>query len=195
MKATQLPPSTARCAGIAVLSLALLLSGVSSGAAQLSPVPSPGSRVRITAPRHDLKRAVGVVQDTSSSAPTVQFSRLPTTTIPRSDITALDISIGHRRRGMEGFGLGALIGGGFGIFLGLASGDDEAGFIQFSAEEKAALAGVVLGVTGAIVGLLAGLGSRTDVWQPTSRARLHPTVFPTVTGDAFGLRVGLAFRF
>ena len=55
-------------------------------------------------------------------------------------------------------GMGALVGGGVGVILGVASGDDPKGsFLGFSAGEKAALAGAALGATGLVIGLVVGI--------------------------------------
>ncbi len=60
---------------------------------------------------------------------------------------------------MEGLGLGFLAGAGLGTILGLASGDDRAGFTSLSAETKAGAFAVVGGILGALLGLPTGYGS------------------------------------
>ncbi len=62
---------------------------------------------------------------------------------------------------LPGMGKGLLVGGGSGILIGLASGDDEPGFLSFSAEAKAALLGTLLGGAGLIVGGIAGATTST----------------------------------
>ena len=56
-------------------------------------------------------------------------------------------------------GWGALIGFVVGGLLGIVGGDDEEGFIKFTAEEKALGGGAFLGLVGAIIGLIVGLSS------------------------------------
>jgi len=65
-------------------------------------------------------------------------------------------------------GTGFLAGAGFGGLLGLASGDDESGFMSFSAGQKALMGGVVFGVAGAIIGTAVGVGQSTD-----ERIKMH----------------------
>jgi len=61
---------------------------------------------------------------------------------------------------LEGLACGALGGFTFGFFIGLASGDDTKGFISFSAETKAFISGIGLGLlsgtVGSVIGLTAG---------------------------------------
>ena len=53
----------------------------------------------------------------------------------------------------------ALIGLVVGGLIGILGGDDEEGFIRFTAEEKALGTGAILGIVGAVIGLIAGLSS------------------------------------
>ncbi len=58
---------------------------------------------------------------------------------------------------------GLLIGGAAGALLGFASGDDESDFLlNFTAEEKALIAGASLGITGLILGVTIGATSGKD---------------------------------
>jgi len=71
-------------------------------------------------------------------------------------------SIKFRRK--NSIGRGALIGGlsgvAVGAIAGFASGDDEAGWFAFSAEEKAAAGAAVLGTLGAGLGALVGTSKK-----------------------------------
>ena len=96
----------------------------------------------------------------------------------------------------KGMGLGLAIGAGGGVLMGLASGDDPSNqFIAFSAGQKAAALGVLLGGTGAVIGLIAGASSWRDVWEPTepaASAHRDVTVVPFTTERGTGLRLGLS---
>ncbi len=63
---------------------------------------------------------------------------------------------------VTGMGTGLLIGGGIGALIGFASGDDEGGFIAFSAATKALFLGIGLGVPSAIVGGISGAAQGID---------------------------------
>lgn len=62
----------------------------------------------------------------------------------------------------SGISTGALGGFVIGAIIGLASGDDTQGWIRFSAGQKALMAGIGLGVTGTLVGLILGLVSSSS---------------------------------
>jgi hypothetical protein len=84
-----------------------------------------------------------------------------------------------------GFGGGALVG----ATIGLASGDDEATFLAFSAEEKAVIAGVTIGAVGLVIGTVVGLAANPEQWRSVSLDQI--TVSPSATG---ALEVGFQYR-
>jgi hypothetical protein len=69
----------------------------------------------------------------------------------------LHVTVKGKSNLLKGMGLGTLIGVGSGALLGLASGDDPPGWFSFSAGEKAAALGILLGGAGFIVGTIAGV--------------------------------------
>ena len=78
--------------------------------------------------------------------------------VPMSSIEK--IHLGHPRNSegarARAAGRGVLIGAGVGIVVGLAAGDDEAGWYRMTAGEKAVGAGVLLGAGFGLLGLLLG---------------------------------------
>jgi hypothetical protein len=62
------------------------------------------------------------------------------------------ITVVKKGRFFKGLGLGLVIGGGSGALLGLASGDDEPGWFSLTAEQKAAVGGLGLGIISALTG-------------------------------------------
>lgn len=60
------------------------------------------------------------------------------------------------RGALQGMGLGALAGGSFGIFIGLANGDDPPGWFSMTGREKAVAGGIAFGALGGISGLIIG---------------------------------------
>ena len=179
-----------------VLALAFLAADVSSVVGQVTAPIVPGSRVRLTAPSLGLSEAVGTVQEATDEALLVQFEYpARTETVDRSEIAAMDVSTPGQRKVLKSVGVGFLVGALSGAFIGLASGDDEDSFISFSAEEKAAIGGVMLGLTGAATGLIVGLVRRHDVWSPALPANVDLTILPVVRERGAGVHVGLALRF
>ena len=171
------------------------LPSVRVGERMVAPSVEQDSRVRITAPSLGLSEAVGTVQEATDDALVVQFE-FPRRvgTVDRSDITNMEVSIQRERRVLKGLGVGLLVGAGGGVVLGLASGDDQAGFISFTAEEKAMMGAVALGLVGGVVGLIAGAAVRHDIWSPAVRPDVHVTVFPSVREHSAGLHVAFALR-
>jgi len=66
------------------------------------------------------------------------------------------ITIARKSGFFKGMGLGLVIGGGSGALLGLASGDDKAGWFSMTAGEKSAAGGLGLGILGALAGGIVG---------------------------------------
>lgn len=91
----------------------------------------------------------------------------------------------NRVRGMlQGFGIGALVGAGTGVVVGLSDGDDpEDTFIAFSATDKAILFGSFLGMLGGVGGAAVGFiaGSR-DVYNYEATGAPRISVVPTTGG-------------
>jgi len=91
--------------------------------------------------------------------------------LPTSDVTSVEIKRGGRGA-LEGMGIGFLSGATIGAFGGFASGDDPPGWFSMTAEQKAAGGGLVLGLSGAIIGLPVGalVGSK-DIFILSNPAR------------------------
>lgn len=174
---------------------AVLAADVSAVVGQVAPSIGRGSRVRITAASLELSEAVGTVQEATREALVVQFEYpRRVSTVDRSEIGKMDVSIQRQRKVLKSFGVGLLVGAGSGVLVGLASGDDQNCFICFTAEEKALVVGAMLGLTGGAVGLILGLVRRQDVWSPTLPENVDLSVLPLVREGGTGLHVGLALR-
>jgi hypothetical protein len=178
-----------------IIAGAASLANASRGVAQTAPLVEEGSRVRITSPSLGLTEAVGTVQGATDEELVVRFEyprRLAT--VDRSDITGMDISVRRERKVLKGLGVGVLVGASSGVLIGLASGDDEGSFLAFTAEEKAMIAGLGLGLVGGAVGLIVGALNRNDVWAPTLPNDVDVAVLPIVRAGAAGVQVSFALR-
>ena len=116
------------------------------------------------------------------------------TTISADSLGDVEVSLGNNRRWAQGWGIGFVAGAGVGGLLGFASGDDPPGtFIRLNAEQKALLAGSLLGVGGSVVGTLIGLAG-PERWvhatrpSTASRVSINPIV-----GSRVGLSAKIAF--
>lgn len=176
---------------------AVIAQDPSPAVAQAEPSVGVGSRVRITSPSLRLKAATGSVREATDGTLLVQLDNpRHVIRIERDAITALDVSIQSHRRVLKGLGMGALAGAGGGALLGLLSGDDPPGtFLAWTAEEKALIGGAFFGATGAVVGLIAGALTRSDVWTPAMAGPTPPvgvSLLPFTSERGTGLRVGFS---
>ena len=185
----------------ALVGILLLAAGaaLADDAVQLA----SGTRVRVTV-RTGGGRLVGTVLALNDKNLTLLGAVIPTpsrglelqvpgktdtTVLRREDITKVDVSAGRRSRG-RGALIGAALGAGAAVFIGLAAGSDDPGtFIAFSAGQKALLAAIVLVPIEAVIGAAVHPPER---WKelPKDRIRLS---FTPVSGR--GAAVSLAFLF
>jgi len=92
--------------------------------------------------------------------------------------------------------MGLLIGAGSGLVMGFASGDDDPNtWFAFSAEEKAMIAGAAFGLAGTVIGLVAVLVIKHDVWSPSaSIAPVDIELAPFAGPAGPGYQVGLSLK-
>lgn len=122
-----------------------------------------GSRIRVTTARH---ARVGTLVSLGSDSLRYTRSRdTAVTAIPVAAVVRLERSAGKRPATGRGAKIGALVGAGFGLFLGIAASADNSGWWEVGAEDIAAAAAIV-GVAGAGVGALIGAASKQDRWEP-----------------------------
>lgn len=168
----------------------LTLCLAAPGLAQSAPPLTPGAEVRVHSPSASGRY---VVDGHSPQTLTLRDSTGAIVHVPLGSVTELEVSRGRRTAGsraLRGAGFGLLAGAGSGAVIGFASGDDPAGFMSFSAEEKALMAGVLMGGAGAVLGTVVGLLSRGEQWEavPLNSVRTAPAT------DG-GMTIGYAIRF
>ena len=108
--------------------------------------------------------------------------------IPMGQVREFRVRRGSRTQALRGLGLGLVSGALVGGFIGLAHGDDESGFIQFTAGDYAAMGAAGFGLIGGVAGLVIGAASRTDRWDRASIPAVNPSVQVAPDG-----RLGVAF--
>ena len=156
--------------------------------------PRSGSRVRITSAAHGLEKQVARVVDVRSDSLFLQVTPAETLAVARAGLTRLDVSTGRRRRTGRGATVGSLIGASSGVIIGFASGDDPPNsFWQMSAGEKAAIAGVGLGVVGLLVGATVGALTVSERW--TSVPLGNASVSPGFQAGRGGARLAVSVSF
>jgi hypothetical protein len=116
-----------------------------------------------------------------------------TSRIPMDRVREFRVLRGSKNQALMGLGVGLAGGAVVGGLIGLADGDDESGFIRFSAGEKAAMGAVAFGLIGGAAGLVIGAVSRTDRWERASLPALTPSVQVAPNGR-LGVRISIPTR-
>jgi hypothetical protein len=165
-----------------------------------------GPRVRVTAPALSGKGLVGTLLAMDETTLTLQPQKgKDVLEVPRNAITRIELSHRPSRRG-KGAGIGALVGLGAAVIIGVATGDDcgslpqpAPGLWGFSDRlrrnlcmgkgETAALTAILTVPTGALIGMGAAGGER---WVRTTPDRLRVAVTPTHAG---GIGATVSVRF
>ena len=165
-----------------------------------------GRRVRITSKsekkqwftRKKLKgsvligQIVGTVVRLDSDSLVVSEGEAESLAIPLASVARIEVSMGQKRNAGTGALIGLLVGVGSGALAGYSAGDDEPGIISFTAGEKAALGGVLLGAVGLVIGTVYGPAEKTEKWKPVSLDRMAIGITPQRHG---GLALAASFRF
>jgi hypothetical protein len=161
-------------------------------AAQASSHVRPGAEVRVTSPSASGRF---VVQEMDSGILTLRDSSGAAVRVPLASVTMLSVSRGRRSAGagaLRGAGLGFAGGAVAGIILGYVAGDDppEDLWFAYSAEDKALIYGVLLGVGSGLVGTVVGLASPGEQWESVPLERVRAGM----ASDG-GLAVAYSIRF
>lgn len=189
---------TVRCAFTAFLAVPLLFSSTTLSAQDGIPL-EVGSRIRITAPDMGIEQRPATVEAVRGNTLVVLADS--TLNVPLASVARLDVYRGRKSFGVvKGAGYGALIGAGTGLVSGLiygASNEAECPVIDESPEGPCpllygAVLGLAGGMTGALVGFVAGALIKTDRWEEVTPARFSLT--PAVTYDGrVGFRASVRF--
>ena len=175
------------------LAAVLMLVPLGTAAAQVVQ-PRSGDRVRVTAMSSGLQNRAARVLDVRRDTLVLQLAPAETLAVALAGVNRLDVSTGRRRYTMRGATIGSLIGVTSGVVIGFASGDDPPdAFWQTSAGEKAAIAGVGLGVVGLVIGGVVGALTVADRWTAVPLGTA--TVNPRLEAGRGGARLGVAVSF
>lgn len=175
-----------------LLVLTTLAFAPASAVAQ-DPALAPGARVRIALEQADTRPMIGRLIAVTRDTLLVRTAAADSIAVPLSEVRRLDVSTGRYRPILKGMGLGFLIGAATGALIGAADGDDDAGFIAFSAGEKAALGAVLFGGLGTVAGGLVGAASPTDRWTQVSPRRTGVRIQVHPRPDAISVAISAAF--
>lgn len=166
--------------------LAVLLIPVS---AEAQSAPAEGERVYV---RHEGRRIEGSLVALGDSL-VIATAQGPAVVAPVPPV--IYRHAGHTSRGkrfLAGVGIGGGVGAAVGAVIGYADGDDPPGWFSLRAEEKAVMAGVVLGGVGVVVGGITGLVVSGDKWEVVP---IRPTLGIGSRAHADAVVVGFEARF
>jgi hypothetical protein len=136
-----------------------------------------GKEVEISVPGQPVQSAIAIQQVDGL------LFRTQGGDVPLESVTRV-VEIKQRRGALQGMGIGLGIGVVSGVIIGFAAGDDEPCpddgqlcLFNFTGADKAALAGILLGLLGAATGGVVGytLGARDVYDVPASQPRFRPT--------------------
>jgi hypothetical protein len=151
--------------------------------------------VRVTAPSAGLNQAVSTVEALSARDLTLLRERLHQRgwvdtlhlTVPLDSLVGVEVSVGQHSQQWAGAGIGAVVGGTAGYFVGRQQECHGIGPCDNT------LGGALLGgLVGAVVGGLIGDGIRTDEWLPVDLHRLRVGLVPQ-SGGRLGLGASVEF--
>jgi hypothetical protein len=188
------------------LMVGLMASLVGAGAARAEdqrPAAS-GPRVRVTAAGISAKRLVGTLTAIDQTNLTLRREDGHAVEVPRAAITRIELSRGASRKG-KGAGIGALVGIGAAVVLGVAAGDDcsfpparpgDLDLVErldrnlcLGRGQVALVAALLTVPLGTLLGYAAAPGER---WVATTPDRFRMSVAPVRGG---GVGASLSFGF
>jgi hypothetical protein len=110
--------------------------------------------------------------------------------VATGEVRGIRIYRGRESKWAQGFAIGFASGGVLGAATGFLSGDDDPGFLSFTAPEKAVIVGIAGAVAGSTLGAVIGLTIRGDHWRRVKRVNAAPVL----ERGAGTLHVGLRLR-
>ena len=133
------------------------------------PVIQPGDRVRLhprqPGARPTVGRWLGATDGTVRLEVVHETGSVDTSDVALSSLAMLERSTGRARRTGNGMATGAALGLIVGGVAGLVQGDDNAGFFQMSAGQKAMVGAVTGAGLGLVIGGIVGATKVSDRWE------------------------------
>jgi len=176
----------------------------------VSPQAAPsrsGDRIRITAVPNAPSNVASARRSSVAYYPAARVLRVgsdslfllvapaETLAVARAGVARLEVRTGRRSYAKRGAGIGTLVGVASGVVVGFASGDDERGWccLFLTAEEKAAVYGVGLGLSGLVIGSVIGAFTVSDRWTSVPLGAVAAT--PRLQMGRSGARLSVAVPF
>jgi hypothetical protein len=181
-------PNIRFCGVLALLSLACASAFAADGDVPLQQSLTPGLRVRILAGGASPSKVIGTIDHVSDDSVTLDVpGRTEPVSISREKIVRLDVSEGHRSRGVDA-AAGGVIGAGAGAAgCALAPGGGRGQIVSTGA--IAGACAVLGGLLGALIGAVIPPGEH---WKEISTSRYRVSFAPRLD---HGMDMAVAWRF
>jgi hypothetical protein len=140
-----------------------MASTFSSGAA--SPLPEPGTRIRLTARMPERERWTGPFVSIAHDSVTIHDGDLngSLVTVSTLQVERFEISRGDHSNGLRAASMGVAVGATLGACLGYAG--TNGGNDLYGAGFNAAAGAAVFGAIGGVIGAAIGSARRTEKWR------------------------------
>ena len=152
-----------------------------------------GSRVRLRSLESGAKWLQGNLVHMGNDSLSLVTRASDTVVVATGSVTQLEVSRGRYSNTGQGLAIGAAVGGGLGLILGVAAATEECrGFICYEVGPEDVLAvTAILAAAGSGVGALIGSASHREHWTQASLPRVSARVQPLLGG----VGVTLSLRF
>src|SRR5687767_15287993 len=146
-----------------------------------------GARARLVTPSLPAGQQIVQIEATANDTVVFRSERYPVTrSLALSEISAVDVSLGQRRRTLRGAGIGLAAGATIGAVAGYATYEPCNGWCFFgpsSPEGAAAWGGAAGGVLGLVAGTTIGFLMKSEKWQRV-QSNTSIAITPTRGGAA-----------
>ena len=173
-----------------LVALAVVVGSASSVVAQTPPRLESGARARLVTPTLPAEQQIVQIEATTNDTVVFRSESYPVSrSLALSDISAVDVSVGHRRQTARGAAVGLGTGIALGAIAGYATFEPCEGFCILGPEtrgQSAAWGGVAGGVLGLVAGTTIGFLTKSEKWQRV-HTRTAVRVSPAPAGGALAV--------
>jgi hypothetical protein len=157
------------------------------------PTPRVGERVRVVDVASGAPVYTGSLVRLAGDTVVISSGSAATTPVALGTARQLEVSQGMHPRTAQGMGIGLLVGAGVGAAIGFATyhkpdcGPQQFLCLDYGPGLPAVAGAAILGLSGLLIGAIAGSNSTAETWKPVDRSRIRVSLAPAAGGRvAFG---------